>query len=160
MNFARIRQEASSHVDVMRVVAVAVAYYVASLVGLSLRLPPAITSVLWPPNAILTAALLLTPRRHWGSVLLGGLFAHLAAQLRTDWPLPLVILLFGTNCAEALIAAVGLRRLSDDPRCFDTLKRFAAFIAAAVIAAPLLSTLADAAVVSWLRGDSVLGGLP
>src|SRR5437899_3353641 len=36
-------------------VTAAVAYYVGSLIGLQLRLRPATPSVLWPPNAILTA---------------------------------------------------------------------------------------------------------
>ena len=35
---------------------VAAAYYVGAVVGFVLRFPPATTSVLWPPNAILTAA--------------------------------------------------------------------------------------------------------
>src|SRR5437773_2135998 len=41
--------------------AVAVAYYVGAQLGFILRFPPTTPSVLWPPNSILTAALLLTP---------------------------------------------------------------------------------------------------
>ena len=33
--------------------------------GSVLRFPPAVTSVIWPPNALLTAALLLVPPRRW-----------------------------------------------------------------------------------------------
>ena len=40
---------------------VAVAYYVGANVGFSLRIPPSTLSVLWPPTAILTATLLLSP---------------------------------------------------------------------------------------------------
>ena len=42
---------------------VSVAYYVGTNIGLIFRIPPSIPSVLWPPNAILTATLLLTPAR-------------------------------------------------------------------------------------------------
>src|SRR5215475_4777955 len=41
--------------------AVAVAYYGGAQLGFVLRFPPAITSVIWPPNSLLTAVLLLTP---------------------------------------------------------------------------------------------------
>ncbi len=133
--------------------AAGLAYYMGSLAGLQLRLPPATPSVLWPPNSILTGALLVAPTRLWPAVLLGALPAHLAAQLTTEWPVSLVIALFGTNCFEALLGAVGVRLLSDQPARFDTLQRFLAFLCAAVLAAPLLSTFADAAAVAWWRAE-------
>ena len=45
-------------------------YYLGSLIGLQLRIPPATTSVLWPPNAILTSVLVLTKPKRWPLVLL------------------------------------------------------------------------------------------
>ena len=128
-------------------------YYLGSVVGLQLRVPPATTSVMWPPNAVLTAALVLTSPRRWPLVLLSALPVHVFLQIRTGFPLPLIFALFVTNCFEALIAAGGLYLLSDAPRRFDTLRRLVVFLAVAVIAAPLLSTFADAAVVTWLRGE-------
>src|SRR5687768_8205825 len=65
------------------VAVVCLAYYVGTLVGLQLRLPPATPSVLWPPNAILATALLFTPPRLWALVLLAALPAHLWLQLDT-----------------------------------------------------------------------------
>jgi len=134
--------------------ATGVAYYGGSLLGLSLRPGTAVTSILWPPNALLTAALLVTPRRRWPAVLLGALTAHVIAQARTGWSPLLVLALFATNSLEALIGALLLRRLSDAPTRFDTLRRFGAFIVAPVIAAPLLSTFADAAVVTLFGSDA------
>ena len=84
--------------------AVAVAYYVGAQLGFILRFPPTTPSVLWPPNSILTATLLLTPVRRWWHYLLAALPAHLAAELPVLPPL-LVIGLFATNCVEALVAA-------------------------------------------------------
>src|SRR5688572_1205621 len=78
-------------------VAVCLGYYVGALVGLQLRLPTSSPSVVWPPNATLTAALLLTRRDRWWIVLAAALPAHLAAQLPTDRPLPLIAALFCTN---------------------------------------------------------------
>jgi len=126
------------------------AYYLGSLLGLALRLTPAPPSILWPPNALLTAALLLTSPSRWPIVLLGALSAHVVAQLSAGRPLPLVLALFVTNCAEALIAAGGVRAIGQEITRLDTVRRFGAFLLAVVVAAPLLSTFADAAVVTWL----------
>ena len=128
-------------------------YYLGSIVGLQLRVPPATTSVMWPPNAVLTSALVLTSPRRWPLGTLSALPVHVFLQIRTGFPLPLIFALFVTNCFEAIIAAGGLYLLSDAPRRFDTLRRLVVFLVVAVIAAPLLSTFADAAVVTWLRGE-------
>ena len=134
-------------------IATCVGYYLGSLIGLELRLPPATTSVLWPPNAVLTAALILTPPRRWALVLLPVLPVHIFIQQGTGWPLPLIITLFFTNCLEALIAAGGMRLLNETPWRFDTLRGLTSFYVAAVLMAPLLSSFADAAAVHWFRGE-------
>ena len=155
MNFDRVRRAGVVDVDVaITALAVGFAYYVGSVVGLALTPAATITSALWPPNAILTAAFIVLPTRRWTAAILGALPAHLAAQAGVDWSLPLVLSLFATNCSEGLIAAVLLRMFSDEPTRFDTLGRLGAFIGSAVLAAPLLSTFADAAVVTWLHGES------
>src|SRR5882724_11353815 len=134
--------------------AVGVAYYVGANLGFILRFPPATPSVMWPPNAILTAALLLVLPRWWWLYLLAAFPAHVAAELRMDWPAPLVLALFATNCSEALIAAVFIRRFSDEPARFDTLRRVVIFIVGAVLLAPFLSSFLDAAAVAAFLGES------
>ena len=119
-----------------------------------LRLPPTTPSFVWPPNSILTAALLLTAPRRWWIVLLAALPAHLLAELPTAWPTALVAALFVTNCSEALIAAVGIRWISDAPARFDSLRRMVVFIVAAGLVAPFVSSFVDAAVVTMLRGET------
>ena len=131
---------------------VCLAYYVGSMVGLQLRLPPATPSVLWPPNAILTTALLFTPPRRWVLVLLAVLPAHLWLQLGT-FPAPLVFAFFLTNCSEALLAATTIRYFSDEPTRFDTLRRVTIFLCGGVLFAPAVSSFLDAAAVATLRGD-------
>src|SRR5258705_9867805 len=119
-------------------VLVALAYFAGSELGLVLRFPPATTSVLWPPNAILTATLLLTARRRWWMYLLAAFPAHVAAQVGTSWPTPLVLALFATNCSEALLAAAGVRAFSDGPARFDTLRRVGVFAVSGGPRAPLV----------------------
>src|SRR5262249_10510803 len=137
------------HSETGRIVAtallVSVAYYVGANVGFILRFPPATPSVLWPPNSILTATLLLSPPRWW-IYLLAAFPAHLAAELGTVSPVSLALLLFVTNCSEALVAAACVRRLSDAPTRFDSLRRVLAFLVGAVLVAPFVSSFLDAGV--------------
>ena len=65
-------------------------YYLGCKVGFSLTFKPHPVSVLWPPNSVLVAALLLTQPRNWWVVLLAALPAHLAGQLQSHVP-PLMI---------------------------------------------------------------------
>ena len=135
-------------------VAVAVAYYVGARIGLALTVPPMSPSVLWPPNAILTGTLLLAPRRRWSLYLLAAFPAHLAVQLGTFWPTPLVLALYLTNCSEAIMAAAVVRRFAGrGPAVFDSLGSVVIFIVGAGFLAPASSSFLDAGVVTLLRGD-------
>jgi len=132
---------------------VAGGYYVGANLGFILRIPPMTPSVMWMPNSILTATLLLAPPRRWGIYLLAALPAHLVVELGVGFPLVLVLALFATNCSEALIAAAVVRRLSDAPGRFDTLRRVVVFILGATLLAPFLSSFLDAGVVSGMLGE-------
>jgi len=132
---------------------VAVGYYLACQVGLSLRLPGATPSVLWPPNAILTSALLLSPPRRWPLLLLAAFPVHVILELNAGFSTPLILALFLTNCLEAVIGAGGVWLLSDAPTQFDTFPRLTAFFVSAVFAGPLLSSFADAAAVTAFHGE-------
>jgi len=138
-------------------VIICVAYFLGAQLGLQLRLPGATPSVLWPPNALLTSALLLVPPRHWPIILLAALPAHLTLSMGTDWPAPMIGLLFLTNCSEALIGATLLRRVSDAPNRFDSLERLFAFVLSVAVCAPILSSFLDAAVVSSFSAESYWG---
>jgi signal transduction histidine kinase/integral membrane sensor domain MASE1 len=130
-----------------------IAYYLACWVGFSIRLAPATTSVLWPPNSVLTAALLLVPPAHWWLYLAIVFPAHVLAELQMGLPVPLVLALFVTNCGEALIAAGIIRWLNDSPARFDTLRQAVVLVVGAVVVAPLVTTFPDAAAVSVLRDE-------
>jgi integral membrane sensor domain MASE1 len=135
-------------------VSVAAAYYLGVQIGMALRFPPATTSVLWPPNATLTAALLLVPVRYWWVCLLAAFPAHVFSQIGAGFPPALVVPLFVTNCSEALFAASGVRLLNNAPERLDTFRRVVVFIAVAGLGAPVMSSFADAAVVQLHRGEA------
>src|SRR5882672_506197 len=133
--------------------AVALAYYVGAQIGFTLIFPAAgPTSLLWPPNSIVTVALLLVPVRYWWVCFAAALPVHLFLELDAGMSPYVVALLFVTNCSEAVIAAGGIRLFSDSPTEFDTLRRVVVFVGAAGLAAPILSSFADAAVFHLLEG--------
>jgi signal transduction histidine kinase len=136
--------------------AAAIAYYLGCQLGFVLRFPPALTSILWPPNAILTAALLLSPPRHWWRFLLATFPAHVAVQMQVGFPVPLILALYATNCLEALVGAGLAHRLSTAPNRFDTLGRAALFVLSVVLVAPVVSGSVDAVAVAVLRGEPYL----
>ena len=132
---------------------VAALYYIGAQIGLLLTFAPSTTSLLWPPNAVLTAALLLFPVRVWWVCLAAAFPVHMLIETGAGFSPLLAALLFLTNCSEALIAAGTLRLVSDAPTRFDTLRRVAWFIGLVGLAAPIISSFADGAVVAMVRGE-------
>lgn len=132
---------------------VAAGYYVGANLGLILRIPASTPSAIWPPNSILTATLLLAPKRRWWIYLLAALPAHLAAEWSTVSPHTLMFAFFATNCSEAVLAALCVRAFSDAPARLDTLRRVVVFLLGAAVVAPFLSSFLDAAAVHSLRGE-------
>jgi PAS domain S-box-containing protein len=126
----------------------AIAYYAGARIGFLLTPREQPVSTLWPPNAIVLAALLLTPPRRW-PVLIAAVFpAHLAIELRTGVPIPMVLCWFVSNATEALVGAIGVRSLSRPPIRLDTLRRVNVFVACAALGAPFLSSFVDAGFVA------------
>jgi two-component system, LuxR family, sensor kinase FixL len=125
----------------------AAAYYIGAKVGLALTFQPLPVSILWPPNAILMAALLLARTRAWPALIAGAFGAHLAAELGSGVPVPLALAWFASNTAEALIGAGALRRWLGDRIDLDRSAQFWAYLAFGAFLAPFLSSFLDAAFV-------------
>jgi PAS domain S-box-containing protein len=124
-------------------------YYLGCKIGFALTFQPHPVSVLWPPNSVLVAALLLTPPRSWWLVLLAALPAHLAAQLQSHVPPLMILSWFVSNCCEAVIGAGLMRYLVRGPIRFTTLRTVGLFCLCVVFTGPFLSSFLDAAFVVW-----------
>ena len=127
--------------------AVAVGYYLAARLGFAFTLQPHPISTLWPPNALLMAALLLTPARSWWVLLAAALPAHLLAELQSGVPLAMVLGWYASNCSEALIGAGLVCAFVSCPLRLDSLRTAGIFLVLGGIAAPLGSSFLDAALV-------------
>ena len=124
-------------------------YYLGCKIGFALTFKPHPVSVLWPPNSVLVAALLLTPPRSWWLVLLAALPAHLAAQLQSHVPPLMISCWFISNSCEAVIGAGLMRLLVGGPIRFITLRNVGLFCLCIVFIGPFLSSFLDAAFVVW-----------
>ncbi|PYI58104.1 MAG: hypothetical protein DMC59_09260 [Verrucomicrobia bacterium] len=133
-------------------------YYLGCKIGFALTFKPHPVSVLWLPNSILVAALLLTPPRVWWFALLAALPAHLAAQLQSHVAPLMILCWFISNSCEAVIGASLMRYLIGGPIRFTTLRNVGFFCLCVVFIGPFLSSFFDAAFVVWNHwGKTVTG---
>ena len=126
-------------------------YFLGSKIGFALTILPSPISTLWPPNAILLAALLLAPTRSWAWLLLAAFPAHLAIQLANDLPVTMILLWFVSNCSEALIGAFVMRRLTGGPLRFDNSRHVGIFVLGSLVGV-FASSFLDAGFVTLVGG--------
>lgn len=124
---------------------VALAYYAGSQVGFLLTPEGSPIAVFWPPNAILLAALLLTPRRIWWLLILAVLPAHLLTQLRLGIPLTTTLGWFFGNTGEALLGAVCIRIFQKSKPLFESVHGVIVFLIFGVFLPTLTTSFFDAA---------------
>src|SRR5262245_34379616 len=116
----------------------AVGYYVGALFGKSLRFPDSHLSLIWPPTAILLAALLLTPMRVWWIYLLVVSPVHILAQLQDGVPPWGILSQLAGNFGQALLAAAGVRYFNKETPLLNNFRSVVVFTLCAVILAPVV----------------------
>jgi PAS domain S-box-containing protein len=125
-----------------------VGYYLGAKIGFALTFQPHPVSVLWPPNAILLAALLLAPKRAWWILLAAAFPAHWLAQLQSHVPPLMIFCWFISNSCEALIGASCIRYLVERPVRLDRLRNVAIFCFCGVFLGPFISSFLDSGFVT------------
>jgi integral membrane sensor domain MASE1 len=120
--------------------------------GSAFRFPRTGTAILYPPYAIVTAALLLAPPRRWWLYLLAG-------SAGTFWPHRLgetstvfVAMTDVANYTRALVAAWAIRRWVRGRIDLASVKDMAVFLLFGAVVAPAAGAFVGAAAVAWHRG--------
>ena len=116
-------------------------YYGAAELGLALRFPGLAASALWPPNAVLLTALLLTSPRRWWIPLLAVVPAHFAAHADAGFPVWRLLWQIGLNSTLAVGTASALRALIAARHPFGTLRDLSVYLIVAVFAVPAAVTV-------------------
>jgi signal transduction histidine kinase len=126
---------------------VAISYYAGAKIGFLFKPAEMPISTFWPPNAILLAALLLTPRRMWWALILAVLPAHLLVELPAGVSIVRALGWFVGNTGEALLGAICIGYFRKQERLFGSVRGLAIFLIFGVVVAPLTTSFLDAAVV-------------
>jgi len=138
------------------VAATSAGYYFGALLGFELRFPNSPHSVLWPPNAILLAALLLMPTRLWWWCLAAVLPAHIAIGLPAGLPWTTLLGLYLTNASQALLGAALFNRYAPRYTSRGAHNIVILFIVCGVFVAPIVLSFADVAIAvltQWTSND-------
>jgi integral membrane sensor domain MASE1 len=125
--------------------AAAAAYYLGCLMGFALRFPSSGISFFWPPNAVLTTALLIIPSRRWPLLLATTFVAHAVAHLQDGIPVGALSIQYVGNAIQALLAAWSIRRFGGVPN-FADLRRVTVFVVGACLMAPASASVVPASV--------------
>jgi PAS domain S-box-containing protein len=128
-------------------VLISIAYYVTAKVGFWFSLQPGSVSILWMPNSILLAGLLLTNKRWWWLVVLICVPAHVAAELESGVRARMILSWFISNSFQALIGAALIRAFLPDDIRLDRTKHLASFLVFGAFLAPFLASFLDAGLV-------------
>jgi signal transduction histidine kinase/integral membrane sensor domain MASE1 len=144
-----------------------VAYLAGYIYGNGLPSAVPLPAPLWPPDAILLSALLLSPPRRWRLYVLLTLPIRLLPILAPGAPLWLLVLNWLNDTLKILLAAGLVRRFAPRPLRFTTLRAMGIYLTCAVLVAPALSAFVGAAGLSalgthywqawwtWFLGDAL-----
>ena len=128
-----------------RPILVALAYYIGARVGVLFKVPTVPQSVLWLPNSILLAALLVSPPRRWPAIFIAAFPAQMLVAWQTGAPQMVMSLLFVTNCVDATLGATLWRALSRGEQRLEGLRQMLTFLVVASVPT-LLVSFADAGI--------------
>jgi PAS domain S-box-containing protein len=138
-----------------RVLLVSVSYYLAVLASLKVRIGPTPLAVFWPSNAILLAALVLTPKRRWWLYLLAVVPAHLLAfGVRVADPGWIAVQVIH-NTVLATLAAALWQKYGRAPLRFERFREALVFVLVSIVASGV-STLLIVAFVLHFAPANVL----
>jgi signal transduction histidine kinase len=136
-----------------RLALVAAGYYVAARLGQGFRFQNSQISVVWPANAVLVAALLLTPRSRWWQVLVVVSLAHVVAMMpvtpgwRVAWQI-------GANSLFAVGMTEALRRFAGLPMHFGSRRQVLVYAAVSLVVPVLHAAISPSFVRAALQLDT------
>jgi len=127
--------------------------FAVNLIGFHLLMIPSEPrmAIIWPANAILLAAFVSTPSRHWIGLAAVALVARLAIVFSTPLPVDATLAAAAGNLAQPLAAATCLRYWGSPRALFRSLSGITAFVALAAVAAPAIGSVVTA-IALWMAG--------
>lgn len=136
--------------------------YLAARLGATMVISSLGLSVLWPPSALLVAAMLLVPRRNWLVLVAAGLAGAAVENLQLGFTIGATGLFFLANTIEFLVIGLGLGYSFDGVPRLNSLKALGKYCFFAAFLGPLVGASIGAGASSgsyavnwriWFFGD-------
>lgn len=127
-----------------------VGYYLTAVFAIRFTIMPEGIAIMWPPNAILLAALLLSPHKNWWLFLIAAAIAEFAADLGS-FPVWQIFGFIAVNLFEGLFSAFLIEKLTRSHPLQLTLKNLVTTIGVILFTAPPIAALAGAKI--YALGD-------
>jgi len=124
--------------------------YLGARAGVWLRFPGLGAAILFPPYAIVTAALLWSQPRTWWLVVLAAAAGNILGHHATKFAMCAELL----NQSRALLAAIGIRIFVGRTFRLEGMREMVAYLIVAVFVAPAAGALGGAGLVAWLKPSS------
>jgi PAS domain S-box-containing protein len=131
----------------------ATAYFASARVGYAFSIPQGVVT-LWPPSGIMLGLLVMSPKREWKFLLLGGLIGSLLSDWRSGYPLGLALAAAVANGTETLVASLVLTKLVRTPVGLSDLRSVMALTIGAAIVSNGLTAWLGAAMLSYGFGTA------
>ena len=112
-------------------------------------------AILFPPYAVLTAALLLAPFRRWWLLILAAALGNFWPHLHFESSITFVLLAEGSNILRSLVAAVGIRLLTGATGSFSSLREMSVFLVFAALLGPAIGAFVGAIDVTLHNSNAV-----
>jgi len=147
---------------VVQVCLVAIVYFIAAQLSLSLAIPPGYATPVWPPSGLALAAALLLGSRIWPGIWIGAALANITVEASYFS----TALIASGNTLEALAAGALIRRYVGDPGAFRRGEDVIKFILLCALSASIAATIAALALAAghtlegfrnwwtWWQGDA------
>lgn len=128
-----------------RAILTGVLYFLGAWIGVTQTITPDGVAVIWLPNAVLLAALLLTRPREWPLMAVAVLIAECIADIPA-FPLWAAIAFGLANLFEAVLAATLIRRFAGSEFSFGSLRHLTIFLLAGPLLASSVAALLGASI--------------
>ncbi|BES73114.1 hypothetical protein RE428_41320 [Marinobacter nanhaiticus D15-8W] len=120
-------------------------YFIGAWVGVTQTITPDGIAIIWPPNAVLLTALLITPRREWWLIAVAVIVAECVADVPA-FPLWAAVGFAFTNLFEAVLAAFLIRRFAGEGFSFQTVRQLSVFLVSAPLVASAFAAIIGAGI--------------
>jgi PAS domain S-box-containing protein len=141
----------SSRQQLISIFLICAGYYFGALISLAFQPPNSTVSIIWIPNSILLAALLLLPARfQW--ILFATVFpVHYLVQSQFGMTNSLILWTYFANCSFAFISAAFLQKFIGKNFTFSEPRHVIYFLLVAVFSVPLLMAFISGGFSYWIN---------